>query len=168
MKELIAQSLANDPRIAEAKRLLLDAVAEHACRLRGVTAPDPDTAAQFRQTLERFGEIRGGSLYYPYLGSGIGRGPLVELVDGSVKYDMISGIGVHYLGHSHPALIAASVDDLPEPVGPVTNTMPLRSPTIFANSAGRLSVSKSGIFPGITRITTAQEPRCMKTLTRKR
>jgi acetylornithine aminotransferase len=110
MKELIAQSLANDPRIAEAKRLLLDAVAEHACRLSGVTAPDPDTAAQFRQTLERFGEIRGGSLYYPYLGSGIGRGPLVELVDGSVKYDMISGIGVHYLGHSHPALIAASVD----------------------------------------------------------
>ena len=34
----------------------------------------------------------------------------MELADGSVKYDMISGIGVHYLGHSHPALIAAGVD----------------------------------------------------------
>ena len=60
--------------------------------------------------LQKFGDIRGGTLYFPYLGSGIGRGPLVELADGSVKYDMISGIGVHYLGHSHPALIAASID----------------------------------------------------------
>jgi acetylornithine aminotransferase len=110
MKKLLAQSLADDPRIAEAKRLLLAAVAEHAGHLRGIAPPDPDSQSHFRQTLEKFGEIRGGSLYYPYLGSGIGHGPLVELIDGSVKYDMISGIGVHYLGHSHPALIAASID----------------------------------------------------------
>src|SRR6266550_3010920 len=57
-----------------------------------------------------FSESRGGALYYPYLGSGIGNGALVELADGSVKYDMISGIGVHYFGHSHPMLLDAGVD----------------------------------------------------------
>jgi acetylornithine aminotransferase len=34
----------------------------------------------------------------------------VELADGSVKYDMISGIGVHYFGHGHPAVIEASLN----------------------------------------------------------
>jgi 4-aminobutyrate aminotransferase-like enzyme len=34
----------------------------------------------------------------------------VELADGSVKYDFITGIGVHYLGHNHPALLEAGVD----------------------------------------------------------
>src|SRR5580700_10102716 len=65
-------------------------------------------------------------------------------------------------------MIAASVDDLPEPVGPVTSTIPLRRFAIFPNSEGKFSASKSGAFPGITRITTAQVPRCMKTLTRNR
>jgi 4-aminobutyrate aminotransferase-like enzyme len=110
MKGLLAQELLGDPRIAEAKKLLLAAVADHAQSITGIRPPDPDAQAHFRDTLEQFGEIRGGPLYYPYLGSGIGRGPLVELADGSVKYDMISGIGVHYLGHSHPALIAAGID----------------------------------------------------------
>ncbi|MEQ1843399.1 MAG: aminotransferase class III-fold pyridoxal phosphate-dependent enzyme, partial [Verrucomicrobiales bacterium] len=50
------------------------------------------------------------SLFFPYLGSGIGNGALVELADGSVKYDFISGIGVHHFGHSHPALVAACLD----------------------------------------------------------
>ena len=46
----------------------------------------------------------------PYLGSGLGNGALVELADGSVKYDLIAGIGVHFLGHSQPALIDAAVE----------------------------------------------------------
>src|SRR5579862_2324218 len=65
-------------------------------------------------------------------------------------------------------MIAARVEDLPEPVGPVTSTMPLRRPTIFSNSAGRLSALMSGTTLGITRITIAQEPRCLKMLTRNR
>src|SRR6185312_3285962 len=64
----------------------------------------------YSQSLQQFAELRGGPLYYPYLASGIGRGPLVELADGSVKYDMITGIGVHYLGHSHPLLLDSSID----------------------------------------------------------
>ena len=39
------------------------------------------------------------SPFYASIGTGRGRGPLVELVDGSVKWDMITGIGVHGFGH---------------------------------------------------------------------
>ena len=35
---------------------------------------------------------------------------LVELADGSVKYDMITGIGVHHFGHGHPAVVASALD----------------------------------------------------------
>ena len=34
----------------------------------------------------------------------------VELVDGSIKLDFISGIGVHGAGHSHPAMVDAGID----------------------------------------------------------
>jgi 4-aminobutyrate aminotransferase-like enzyme len=110
MKPLLAESLINDPRIAQAKKLLLDAVAERGREITGIRAADPERSATSKAMIEQFNAIRAGALYFPYLGSGIGRGALVELSDGSVKYDMISGIGVHYLGHSHPALIAAGVD----------------------------------------------------------
>lgn len=60
------------------------------------------------ELLHSFGESRGGQLWYPYIGSG--RGPLVELVDGSVKYDLMNGIGVHSLGHSHPDMLVAQIN----------------------------------------------------------
>lgn len=64
----------------------------------------------YQETLEAFNILRGGKLYFPFLGSGWGHGPLVELLDGSVKYDMITGIGPHFWGHCHPPLIEASLD----------------------------------------------------------
>ncbi len=110
MGTLAATALASDPRVAEAKRLLGEALRDAQARLDGVRPPDPALAQGYRETLARFGALRGGPLYYPYLGSGLGKGPLVELADGSVKYDFITGIGVHYLGHNHPALLEAGVD----------------------------------------------------------
>ncbi len=65
-------------------------------------------------------------------------------------------------------MIAARVEDFPDPVGPVTNTMPVRNSVIAANSCGSFNAAKVGIAPGMTRITMAQLPRCMKTLTLKR
>src|SRR5690348_4265801 len=107
---LAAEALARDPRVLEAKRLLLLALTDHQRRLTGIRPPDPARAATYDETLRSFADLRGGALYYPYLGSGIGRGPLVELADGSVKYDMISGIGVHHFGHSHPGMVEAAFD----------------------------------------------------------
>jgi 4-aminobutyrate aminotransferase-like enzyme len=110
MGKLAAKAMAEDPRVAEAKRLLRETLRDHQAGLTGIRPPDPELRQGYAETLARFGGLRGAALYYPYLGSGMGRGALVELADGSVKYDFITGIGVHYMGHSHPALLEAGVD----------------------------------------------------------
>ena len=64
--------------------------------------------------------------------------------------------------------IAASVEDLPDPVGPVTRTMPLRSGTIDASTSGSRRSANVGTFIGMTRMITAYDDRWRKMLTRKR
>lgn len=109
MPPLNAETFHQDPRLAQAKQLIADALADAQSEIDGVRPADPARAESFAAMLEQFGKLRG-KLWYPYIGSGIGRGPLVELADGSVKFDMINGIGVHGLGHSDPGLIAAGID----------------------------------------------------------
>jgi len=74
---------------------------------------------ELKAELERYdalaNESRGKGLFVPYVGSGVGNGPLVELLDGSVKFDMVCGIGPHFFGHSdedlaRTALVAATSD----------------------------------------------------------
>ena len=105
-----ADQLRQDPRLAEAKKLILAAVAEHQKGLDSVREPNPELASSYTDMLSDFGSIRGGKLYFDYLASGLGNGPFVELADGSVKLDMITGIGVHGFGHSHPLLVDAGID----------------------------------------------------------
>ena len=108
--QLLADQLKNDPRLAEAKRLILESVAEHQKTIQSVRPANPELAVSYNQMLEKFGALRNGSLFFPYLSSGFGNGPFVELADGSIKLDMITGIGVHGYGHSHPLLVEAAVD----------------------------------------------------------
>lgn len=108
--ELIADKMKRDPRIRQAQQLLLDALQEYQREITGIRPPYQDLIQKYDEILNQFTELRGGKLFFPYFGSGIGKGALVELLDGSIKYDMISGIGVHYLGHSHPDLLASSVE----------------------------------------------------------
>ena len=53
--------------------------------------------------------LRGRPLFLPYIGSNAGNGVYVELEDGSVKMDLINGIGIFIMGHNHPQLIEASI-----------------------------------------------------------
>lgn len=76
----------------------------------GVRHADSNLAPEAQARRERTGVARGRPLYHPYLGSSIGNGPYVELEDGSVKLDLINGIGIHILGHSHPRLIRAALE----------------------------------------------------------
>ncbi|MBX3418560.1 MAG: aminotransferase class III-fold pyridoxal phosphate-dependent enzyme [Pirellulaceae bacterium] len=108
--DLQAQCLRQDPRIAAAKSLILQAVEEHQRPLASVRPPRPELEAESKALLDAFGTLRGGALFYPYLSSGLGNGPFVELIDGSVKLDFITGIGVHGYGHSHPDVVAAGID----------------------------------------------------------
>lgn len=105
-----AEALKKDPRVLEAKRLLLEAVHDHSGKIIDIKGQDPSSEALANQQIQDFAILRGAPLFYPYLGSGIGRGSLVELIDGSIKYDMITGIGVNFFGHSHPLLTEAAFD----------------------------------------------------------
>lgn len=109
-KKLVARMLDADPRIAQAKVCLLETVKEYQSAIKQILPPDESLKQRYQEVIQNFSHQRGAHLYYPYLGSGVGRGPFVELEDGSVKYDFISGIGVHYFGHSHPDILSASID----------------------------------------------------------
>jgi 4-aminobutyrate aminotransferase-like enzyme len=104
-----AQLLFADERIARAKELALGALKDHQRSINGIRPPDPELKQPYDACIKEFGAIRAGDLFYPFLGSGIGNGPLVELADGSVKFDFISGIGVHHWGHSHPVIVEAAL-----------------------------------------------------------
>ncbi len=100
----------DDPRVQEAKRLLLEVLKEHASQVDGVRDPSPELVDTYEQMLQRLSVARGGATYFPYLTSGVGNGPFVQLADGSVKLDFIGGIGVHGMGHSHPKILEAVID----------------------------------------------------------
>ena len=107
---LAAKAFREDPRVAEAKKLILEALADHARELTEVRPGDEQTKDSYSHWLERLAEMRGNPPFWPYLSSGLGNGPYVELSDGSVKLDFIGGIGVHGAGHSHPAMVSAGID----------------------------------------------------------
>ncbi|MBG85120.1 MAG: acetylornithine aminotransferase [Phycisphaerae bacterium] len=94
---------------------IIDGIRRAQESIEGVRPPQPDRQAEARSLIETFGEARGRGLVFPLMGSGLGRGALVELTDGSVKYDFITGIGVHAFGHGdldiiRTTLMAATAD----------------------------------------------------------
>lgn len=110
MPETYADKFWKDPRVQQGIALILAALKEQQSSLTHIQSPDPALKDAYTAKLNELGQMRGGKLYYPYLGTGFGAGPLVELLDGSVKYDFISGIGVHYFGHSHPDIVKAALE----------------------------------------------------------
>lgn len=75
----------------------------------GVRPAQAEQVQQLQNQAEKIHKYRGRPLFYNYVGSGRGRGPYVELEDGSVKLDLINGIGIHILGHGHPDIIRATL-----------------------------------------------------------
>lgn len=85
-------------------RLILEAVGDAARDGRA-----PLSADAMRAELEKLARMRGRPAFYPYLGSGVGRGARTMLADGRWVLDFALGIGVHLFGHGDPDLIAAAV-----------------------------------------------------------
>jgi len=109
LKNTVARKFLDDPRIAQAKQLIADALKDYQPTISTVTTGAPEQSDNYQKMIQELSQNRGGNLFYRYIGSGFGNGPLVELADGSVKYDFITGIGVHYFGHCHKDIILASV-----------------------------------------------------------
>jgi len=99
----------HDPIIAEAIGTIVDRVGEHSKAITDARPAEPGLVASYDDVMASAAKVKGRGLLYPYIGSGLGNGPLVELGDGSVKWDMICGIGVHFFGHSHPEMVRAAL-----------------------------------------------------------
>ncbi len=112
----VANDFFSDPRLAEAKKLIQETLNDHQSKITGLKKSEGKAKEDYQELLKDFSSDRGGKLFYDYLGSGFGNGPFVELADGSTKYDFITGIGVHFFGHSHPGVVNAQVE------GSLTNT----------------------------------------------
>lgn len=98
------------PAVRAAIDTLVTQVTVASAHLTDARGPREGSKETYDAFMKRAADVRGRALLYPYLSSGLGRGALVELLDGSVKWDMISGIGVHFLGHSDPGMLAAAVE----------------------------------------------------------
>lgn len=72
--------------------------------------PEENKKELLAQKLKEYEGLKGRGFFYPFMASGKGHGPFVELIDGSVKFDLINGIGVNLLGHSHPIYIKANLE----------------------------------------------------------
>ncbi len=79
-------------------------------KFQNIAPPLPEKKKILEDLLDKYAKQKGRPSFYNYLSSGRGHGPFSELVDGSIKYDLIGGIGVGILGHSHPLHIRAHIE----------------------------------------------------------
>jgi 4-aminobutyrate aminotransferase-like enzyme len=105
----LGQELSNSGQVNTLLDNLVEQVLAHGKRIEGVKAADPALDSKAAADIKQLGDVRSRPLFYSFLGSGVGRGVYVELTDGSVKMDLINGIGIHLFGHSHPRVVRATL-----------------------------------------------------------
>jgi 4-aminobutyrate aminotransferase-like enzyme len=106
----LGSALLHDEQIKAAFNQIVEQVASYSAQITDVRPANTEMATTFEQMLAQAGKIKGRPLMYPSISSGVGNGALCEMADGSVKWDMLTGIGVHFLGHSNPKVIQAQLD----------------------------------------------------------
>src|SRR5229473_787985 len=92
------------PKFDQGLALMLEAIAESQSSGR-----PPLTSAQMTAELASLAASRGRPAFYPYLGSGLGRGARAMLADGRWVLDLTLGIGVHLFGHGNLDLIETAL-----------------------------------------------------------
>jgi 4-aminobutyrate aminotransferase-like enzyme len=96
------KSLLEAPRVREAARALVKAVAEE-------TAERALSPKAYERALRELERRRGRGLLFPALLTPHGSGARVRLADGTTKLDFIGGIGVYGFGHGDPDLLETAV-----------------------------------------------------------
>lgn len=108
-----SENLLGSARYRAAKKELLSAMEASSQKVRGIKqSSSAEAKAIYLKQIQDFVRDRGRDIYFPFLSSGLGSGPYVELVDGSVKLDLITGIGINFFGHSHPEIMSEMIDAL--------------------------------------------------------
>lgn len=108
-EKLIGRQIDQDPVIEGLVSDLIDEVMVKNEQIQTIQKPNSKFINSAKEKIDRTGALRGRPLYHNYIGTGAGRGPYVELEDGSVKLDLINGIGIHIMGHSNPRVMKAAV-----------------------------------------------------------
>lgn len=109
MKKTIGSDILQSEKINKLVKELAHEVHEKNRQIQGVKDPDPELVNEAENKRNHISQLRGRPLYHPYIGSRAGYGPYVELEDGSIKLDLINGIGIHLMGHGHPGLIETAI-----------------------------------------------------------
>lgn len=105
----VGQKMRQSPQINTLLDNLVEQVMTYSSQIQGIRSVESALEPQAQRDIQSLGATRSRPLFYNYLGSGVGRGPYVELADGSVKMDLINGIGIHLFGHSHPRVVRATL-----------------------------------------------------------
>lgn len=100
---LSSERLLSHPSFQHGLDLILEALADLQAN---AGTGDADS---YVQQLQRVARLRGRPLFFPYIGSGLGRGAKVRTADGRWLLDLAIGIGVHFFGHSHPDLVRTAL-----------------------------------------------------------
>lgn len=105
----VGGQLARSEALSAAIESIVGEVRAHSAKLTDARGPMAELRESYESFMARAAAVRGRGLLYPYIGTGVGNGALVELMDGSVKWDMITGIGVHFFGHSDEEMVRTAV-----------------------------------------------------------
>ncbi len=100
------------PAYQKAKKDLLEAIRGEITAMKTPREPQGALKEQYEELLRQIQEHRGRELFYKFMPTGAGNGPFIELCDGSVKYDLITGIGVNFWGHGNLELLEAEFDGI--------------------------------------------------------
>ena len=148
MAQLFGHQIDESSQIQKLVQNLVDEVGKVNSQIKGIQAAHPEHAEKGKAIIEKTGKVRGRPLHYPYVGSGAGNGAYVELEDGSVKLDLINGIGIHLMGHANPRVMAATVRGALSDIVNQGNLQPNREYEKFLETlvglAGRRSRLKYG------------------------
>lgn len=106
---LTGRKLDRDPVVEGLVNDLVDEVMVINSAIQTIQPPQSTLVDRSKNKLDHIGALRGRPLYHQYVGTGAGQGVYVELEDGSVKLDLINGIGIHIMGHSNPRVMKAAV-----------------------------------------------------------
>lgn len=148
MAQLIGHQIENATQI---EKLIQDLVSETTklnSQIKGIAAPHPEHVASGKSKIENSGKVRGRPLHYSYVGTGAGNGCYVELEDGSVKLDLINGIGIHLMGHGNPKVMKAAVRGALVDIVNQGNLQPNREYGQFLEIITKLAAKKSRLKYG--------------------
>lgn len=140
---LIGEKIRNSKQIQDGVDHLVKEWLNACSAIEGVRPPQADAIENGKSWVDKTGQKRGRPLFYPYVGTGAGHGVYVELEDGSVKMDLINGIGIHLMGHGHPEVLKATVRGALSDIVVQGNLQPNREYFQFSEKLVALASRKS-------------------------